>query len=70
MSDFEKIVLDIEGVNPYNITPDECKLWMALTDTLVSTGVVRSDTDEIMHTVTAYHKGTGKTEVVTLYIKK
>lgn len=69
MSDFEKVVGDIEGVNPYDITPAECKLWMALTDTLVSTGVVRAETGEIKHTVTAYHKGTGRTQEVTIFIK-
>lgn len=70
MSDLEVLVKDIEGVNPHDITPSECNAWMALLDTLASTGVVRAQTGEIMYTVTAYHEGIGRTEKVTIFIKE
>jgi len=65
----EVLVKNLPDVNPYDITPPDCAMWHALVDTIESTGVERAH-GEIRHTLKAIQPGTGRTEVVTVYIKQ
>ncbi len=64
----EILVQEIEGANPFSISPAFCVAWIAELHTLESKGTERGK--EVLHTVTARHPGLGHTTQVELYIAR